>query len=179
MTDCPKNFPHCNLYYINPSTNQEEKVGMAIGIDLIEEGNDKMNNEVLHLYKVRKEEALREQYKSVVEEVYNNLPEVTKYNDLVKKFDEDLEKLAEEYNSENYKPFERTGYSNTYKYELTSDIREKIYNENKEDFEQKCKKLEDLVKEVSAQLSLSDDLDYQIEVLKKYEILDKEGKLNI
>ena len=42
--------------------------------------------------------------------------------------------------------------------------------------EKELENLEDFVKEVQAQLSLSNDLDYQLEVLTRYDIIDKKTK---
>lgn len=44
------------------------------------------------------------------------------------------------------------------------------------DKEQIIEKYKKKIKEISAQLSLSDDLDYQLEVLTRYGILDKKTK---
>lgn len=144
----------------------------------IEEENNKMN-EVLKLYDERKREEIRKRYNEMYQKEYKELEEVKRYKELVNTFEASMEELVQEFNKEDYKPFERTGYSNDYKFELSEDIMRKIKESHEVEFDKEYDAHRELIQEVEAQLSLSDDKDYQIEVLKRYEILDKKGMLNI
>lgn len=179
MNNFTMNLNHCDLYYEDPVTGKEERVGMAIGVDLEKEGNDNMNNEILRLYEERREKEIHDDYATKCQEEYSKVEEVKQYEELIDTFNSSLEELVEEYNKESYKPFLKTGYVNTYKYEPSSEIMEEIKKKHIPFRDAELRNLKELVEEVSAQLSLSNDKDYQIEVLKKYEILDSEGKLNV
>lgn len=143
-------------------------------------GNERMRNEVLDLYRKIKKDELEKEIKDKVEEEYNNLEVVKRYNELVNTFNASLEELVHEYphvDGETPK-FCRTGYEHTYKYELNSDLKCEFRAKYRKEFETRMTELDKLVNEVHAMLSLSSDKDYQIEVLDKYGIT-KKGKLNI
>ena len=142
------------------------------------EENYKMN-EVLKLYDERKKEEIRKRYNEMYQKEYKELEEVKRYKELVNTFEASMEELVQEFNKEDYKPFERTGYSNDYKFELSEDIMRKIKESHEVEFDKEYDAHRELIEEVEAQLSLSNDKDYQVEVLKRYEILDKKGILNI
>lgn len=179
MSNYMMNLNHCDLYYEDPVTGEKRIMGVAIGVDLGEEGEDIDMNEILKLYEKRKEKSINDDYKALVREEYNEVEEVKRYEELVNTFNASLDELVEEYNTENHRAFVRTGYHNTYKYEISSDLMEEIRKKHIPFRDAKIQDLRELVEEVSAQLSLSNDKDYQIEILKKYEILNKQGKLNV
>jgi len=157
------------------------------GIWHIDDTNTKGNednmeeNKVLELYYDRKREQIDKEYDEKRKEAYNNLDVVKEFNEVVKEFETTLAEMANRYNTEETKYLLKDNcYSNHYGYELNDDISATIgvelSNKRKEALEDLCR----LRNEVNAQLSLSNDKDYQIEVLKNYNIIDKKtGKLNV
>lgn len=147
----------------------------------MKEGNDNMMNDVLNLYRKIKRDEITEELKNKVEEEYNNLEPVKKYNDLINTFKASLDELVHEYpHVEGERPtFFRTGYSNDYTYEINSDLKADIRKNYQEEYNNRLAELDKLVTEVDAMLSLDrGDKDYQIEVLDRYGIT-KKGKLNV
>ena len=139
-----------------------------------------MRNEVLDLYVSRKREEIKEKYKNMVDEKYNNLEAVKRYEELINSFNASLEELIHEYPAVDGEVpmFVRTGYSNDYAYEVNHNIKDEIAKEyGKKTDEELCEVLR-LEAEVCAMLSISTDKDYQLDVLEKYGIT-KKGKLNI
>ena len=143
-------------------------------------GNEKMRNEVLDLYVSRKRDQIKEKYKSMTEEKYNNLEAVKRYEELINSFDASLEELIHEYPAVDGEVpmFVRTGYSNDYRYEVNRNIKDAIAKEYKEEADEELAEVSKLENEVRAMLSISSDKDYQLDVLEKYGIT-KKGKLNI
>ena len=147
----------------------------------MKKGNDNMINEVLNLYRKIKREEITEELKNKVEEEYNNLEPVKKYNELINTFKANMSELVHEYpHVEGERPtFFRTGYSNDYTYEINLDLKADIRKRYQEEYDNKLAELDKLVTEVDAMLSLDrGDKDYQIEVLDRYGIT-KKGKLNV
>lgn len=141
---------------------------------------EKEMNKVLNLWYDRKQRKIIDEYDNKEYEYINNHSgSVQSYNELVKKFEEDLEELFKyDKATEQFyiMPNNSCDY-NTYKYEidinkLGKEFDEKFINERNE----KLTELERIRDEVEAQLSLSDDLEYQTEVLIRYGIIDKKTK---
>lgn len=143
-------------------------------------GNERMRNEVLDLYVSRKKDQIREKYKSMVEEKYNNLEAVKRYEELINSFNASLEELIHEYPAVDGEVpiFVRTGYSNDYRYEVNRNIKDEIVKEYRVEADEELDEISKLENEVRAMLSISEDKDYQLDVLEKYGIT-KKGKLNI
>lgn len=140
---------------------------------------DIMENQILDLYYERTRRRIIKEYDEKVLNAYNELPVVKEYNEVVKAFEATLAEMADRYNTEDVKVLRKSGYANEYGYELNVDIDETIGKELNKSRNDELKELDLLRQEVEAQLSLSNDKDYQIEVLKNYGILDKKtGKLN-
>ena len=138
-----------------------------------------MENQILDLYFRRTRERINKEYDEKRLNAYNELPVVKEYNEVVKEFEATLAEMADRYNTEETKVLRKSGYSSEYTYELRVDIDEIVDEELRQKHDNDLKELELLRQEVEAQLSLSNDKDYQIEVLKNYGILDKKtGKLN-
>ena len=138
-------------------------------------GNDDMNK-VLKLYYDRKKKEIDEKYDKKVEEDFNNIDIVKKYNELIEKFEKEQEELFK--NTENFDNDYLTLRSdvNCYKYKLNIlPIKDKLEIEYKDYYNKEIDSLNKLRDEVDAQLSLSDDLGYQIEVLSNYGIIDKKS----
>lgn len=143
------------------------------------EGDDNMfiKNEVLKLYYEKKREDIIDKYDEKEQEYFTQNEVVKQFNELIEKFENDLDNL---YTSvENFD----TDYitvrydENNYKYKVNTDkLSEEFKKVHIKEREKELKDLEDFVKEVEAQLSLSNDLDYQLEVLTRYDIIDKKTK---
>ena len=150
---------------------------LRYGIWKIKEGDVNMKNEVLNLYYNRKRNEIFDKYDKKYNEYFTKNKLVNDFNELVKSFEEDLENLYKsedniinDYITESYHDHLYKNKIN--KTKLSNEFEEKyIEKRNKE-----ISKLEEEVKEIEAQLSLSDDLDYQLEVLTRYGILDKKTK---
>lgn len=139
-------------------------------------GDDNMN-QVLRLYELKKIEEIKNKYNEKVEDDYNNIEVVKSYKKLVEEFEENMESLFKSIeNFDNDYLVER--YNTTlYKYGINEvNIKFEILKKYKEDNEKELAELHQLIDEVNAQLSMSDDLDYQVEVLTRYGILDKKTK---
>ena len=141
---------------------------------LNEEREEENMNKVLKLYEERKLKEINDKYAKKVEDDYNAIEVVKQYNELVMNFESKLEEL---FNSlDNFD----NGYlvtqcdSNCYKYTLSEGIiKNKIANKYAEEKIADKLELDKLIGEVDAQLSLSDDLTYQLEVLSRYNINNK------
>lgn len=138
----------------------------------IEEEEDMERNKVLDLYVERRRKAIKEEYENNYMEEYNNLPVVKEYNEIVGNFEAQLAELS----TRELASVEYLGYKNDYGYvlnrKLLQDVKDKHYAILKEAMDA----LDDKANEVHALLSLSDDKDYQLEVLVNYGILDKKTK---
>lgn len=148
------------------------------GVDYGKEEKN-MNNEVLELYKNRKFEELKEKYRKIYNEEYDNLEEVKRYKELVSNFETSIAELADEFNTEDYKPFVKTGYKSDYSVDLSSNLMNTIRENHEREYDKEYDEIRHLIEEINAQLSLSDDKDYQVDVLKRYGVLDKAGKMTI
>lgn len=146
---------------------------------LIREKESDNMNDVLELYKSRREKEIRDKYKDIIDKEYNELPAVKEWHELTTNFEIEMKQLAEKYNTEDLTCIVKTGYVNDYEYALSNRIRDDIKKEWQADLDEELSDLYRFVEEVNAVLSISDDKDYKIEVLKNYEILDKKGKLSI
>lgn len=138
----------------------------------IEEEENMERNKVLDLYVERRRKAIKEVYENNYMEEYNNLPVVKEYNEIVGNFEAQLAELS----TRELASVEYLGYKNDYGYvlnhKLLQDVKDKHYAILKEAMDA----LDDKANEVHALLSLSDDKDYQLEVLVNYGILDKKTK---
>lgn len=146
---------------------------------LIKEKESDNMNDVLELYKSRREKEIRNKYKDIIDKEYNELPVVKEWHELTTNFEIEMKQLAEKYNTEDLTCIVKTGYVNDYEYALSNRIRDDIKKGWQADLDEELGDLYKFVEEVNAVLSISDDKDYKIEVLKNYEILDKKGKLSI
>lgn len=148
------------------------------GVDIGKE-KENMNNEVLELYKNRKFDELKEKYRKIYNEEYDNLEEVKRYKELVSNFETSIAELVDEFNKEDYKPFTKTGYQTDYSVEISSDLMNTIRENHEVEYDKEYDEIRHQIEEINAQLSLSDDKDYQVDVLKRYGVLDKAGKMTI
>ena len=146
------------------------------------EEEEKDMNKVLELYKERKVREITRKYKELVEKELESNTFINKYNALVADFKKNLEDLEVEEQKENAGKFRvlvRTGYDMELPIEINDDYR--CYIVSKPFDIEKDKEMHNLystIEEINAMLSMSDDKDYQIEVLQRYGIIDKKGKMS-
>lgn len=146
------------------------------------EEEEKDMNKVLELYKERKVKEIIKKYKELVEKELESNTFINKYNTLVADFKKNLEDLEVEEQKENAGKFRvlvRTGYDMELPIEINDDYR--CYIVSKPFDIEKDKEMHNLystIDEINAMLSMSDDKDYQIEVLQRYGIIDKKGKMS-
>lgn len=127
-------------------------------------------NEVLNLYMKRHKEEIRNTFEKIIEEDFKKLTVVEEYINLVKNFEESLMELVES----NEGIFDCVATENIYSFVIDKyKLKEQIRANYVDDLNKDLKELDDLYDEVNAQLSLSNDLEYQLDVLKRYGIIDK------
>lgn len=141
----------------------------------IRKGEMEMKNEVLELYAKRERERIENTFRAMKEEEYNNLEAVKRYNELINTFKVSLAELVDEYKNEEPKIFVQTVYENHFGYEINPYLERQIAEKFREDFEAEMKELDERIEEIKAVLSLSNDLEYQKNILIEYGILNKKG----
>ena len=138
----------------------------------IEEEENMERNKVLDLYVERRRKAIKEEYENNYMEEYNNLPVVKEYNEIVGNFEAQLAELS----TRELSSVEYLGYKNDYGYVLNRKLLQDVKDKHYAILKEAMTALDDKANEVHALLSLSDDKDYQLEVLVNYGILDKKTK---
>lgn len=132
-----------------------------------------MNN-ILNIYKERKEREIDTKYKEIIDKEYSEIEFIKVYNGLVETFEKTLEELYNDESNEDKKYLVNTGISrNSYIYTLSENIKLEIANKYYIDMEEEFIELRKLVDEVEAQLSLCENREQSLEVLKNYNIIDK------
>ena len=138
------------------------------------EREEKDMNKVLKLYYDRKLEEIHKKYEEKVDNDFNNIDVVKQYKTLIENFEKEQEalfKTVENFDNDYLVP---SYDSNLYKYSISElKVKDSLMATYEDDKANEIEKLKELVAEVDAQLSLSDDLNYQMEVLTRYDILDK------
>lgn len=141
------------------------------------EGDVNMTNKVLDLYYNKKIDEIIEKYDKKEQEYFAKNDLAKEFNELVEKFEEDLENLYKSVQNFDNDYIVQRYDENNYKYKVNTDKISKEFEEKYITKRQKeLKELDSLREEIDAQLSMSDDLDYQIDVLTRYGILDKKTK---
>lgn len=146
------------------------------GIWEIEEEKDM--NKVLSLWYERKRNKIIDRYNKMECEFYNNkYSVVASFKELIEKFNNDLEDLYKLDKATEQFVLKENTPNNVIKYCLDE---EKLNEEFKKEYlskrDEEFNTLRDIKDEVEAQLSLSDDLEYQQEVLIRYDIIYKKTK---
>lgn len=139
-----------------------------------EEREEENMNKVLKLYYDRKREEIEEKYIDKVNNDFDNIDVVKQYKTLIENFEKEQEalfKTVENFDNDYLVP---SYDSNLYKYSISElKVKDSLMATYEDDKANEIEKLKELVAEVDAQLSLSEDLNYQMEVLTRYDILDK------
>ena len=134
-------------------------------------------NKVLELYYERKLNKLKEFYLDLEKQEYNKLEVVKEFNALNEEYTNKMEELRNKYNTIDKQFVVKTGYKDDNRYELSCTIEEDIHDELFKQYEVAKKEILEEKATIEAVLSLSEDKDYQVEVLKNYGILDKKGMM--
>ena len=147
-------------------------------INSLKNKEDKEMNKVLELYYERRIKKLGEFYKELKEQKYNELEVVKEFNNVVEEYNNKMQELMGKYREEdeNMSLIHKTGY-NEYPYVLSHAVKDDIIKSLGKRYEEDKKALLEEKETIAAVLSLSDDKDYQVEVLKNYGILDKKGMM--
>lgn len=160
-----------------------EKVNSATITELIIDSNDEIinkereeenMNKVLKLYYDRKREEIETKYIDKVNNDFDNIEIIKQYKTLIENFEKEQEalfKTVENFDNDYLVPIYD---SNLYKYSISRlKVKDSLMATYEDEKANEIEKLKELVAEVDAQLSLSEDLNYQMEVLTRYDILDK------
>lgn len=137
-----------------------------------------MKNEVLELWYTRRLTQISEVYDEKEREFNESIELVVKYNDIVNRFENELKELYEsEENVENKYIRDALSSGSMYKYKINHDkLRDEFVEKYISERNEKINELDELKREIDAQLSLSNDSEYQIDVLIRYGVLDKKTK---
>lgn len=180
INDVVKNLQNSLSFDFKIDTNKLHNIDGADALCLYcdelinEEREEKDMNKVLKLYEDRKLKEIDDKYDKKVEDDYNAIEVVKQYNDLVNNFEDSLEKLFNSLDNFDNSYLVTQCDSNCYKYALSEGIiKNKLASKYFEKKQREIDEVTKLVSEVDAQLSLSDDLTYQLEVLSRYDIIDK------
>lgn len=133
-------------------------------------GNKKENKnmKILDIYRERQREFIQESFDVTKEDLIMQDP----FTKLYEKFQTDMKKLYKKENNEELKYNFILGENF-----LTKETKEAILKADEEKvFE--LENLDEMLEEVTALLEMTDDYDKQIEILKKYDILNEEGMIN-
>ena len=142
------------------------------------EGENKMNK-VLNLYYENHLKEICNKYDKLIDKDYSEISIIKEYNVLIENFEKQLDDLFTKSEIEEV-PFEEVTSYNVYKFEPDNDeIKADLFEKYKNAENNEIDELTKLKNEVEAQLSLSDDVDYQLDVLKRYDIINKKtGRIN-
>lgn len=123
---------------------------------------------ILDIYKERQREFIQERFDVTKEDLIIQDP----FTKLYEKFQTDMKKLYKKENNEELKYNFILGENF-----LTKETKDAILKADEEKvFE--LENLDEMLEEVTALLEMTDDYDKQIEILKKYDILNEKGMLN-
>lgn len=133
-------------------------------------GNKKENKnmKILDIYRERQREFIQESFDVTKKDLIIQDP----FTKLYEKFQTDMKKLYKKENNEELKYNFILGENF-----LTKETKDAILKADEEKvFE--LENLDEMLEEVTALLEMTDDYDKQIEILKKYDILNEEGMIN-
>lgn len=174
-----------STYMLEPFTDFYEKCVLGIWknqdikpvyIKGIKEENEM--NKVLNLWFERKQEKIFKKYAEMEQDFINNHYSVVKsYNELVEQFEKDLDDLYKFDKVNEQFVLEEISDKNTIKYDIDFDkLSCEFTDKHIKEKQGELKELAKIREEVEAQLSLSNELKHQQEVLIQYNIIDKKTK---
>lgn len=180
INDVVKNLQNSLSFDFKIDTNKLHNIDGADALCLYcdelinEEREEKDMNKVLKLYYDRKREEIETKYIDKVNNDFDNIEIIKQYKTLIENFEKEQEalfKTVENFDNDYLVP---SYDSNLYKYSILElKVKDSLMATYEDDKANEIEKLKELIAEVDAQLSLSDDLNYQMEVLTRYDILDK------
>lgn len=140
----------------------------------VENKEEKEMNKVLNLWYDRKRKAINKRYDNLREEFNEQYGSIQSFNELVDKFNKDLEELYNYDKATEQFVLTENAPSNVIKYKVDTNRIDDYFNKMYcEKIKQDYQEIDDIKEEVEAQLSLSNDLEYQRKILKKYGIINK------
>lgn len=182
--------------------NQENFSRMFLGIWEKEnpiakkEGNKMIESiNLIDLYANKHRESIEKETKEKVEELRKKCDVINKFNELVEQFEKDCDELylsqftEEEKNKmllnpeiafDNYKPLREKNICNgptRYRYYTNDCIRNEEIEKVESDMANKIEEINDLVKTVKAHVGIAKTKEEVEEILTRYGIIDKKGKL--
>lgn len=182
--------------------NQENFSRMFLGIWEKEnpiakkEGNKMIESiNLIDLYANKHRESIEKETKEKVEELRKKCDVINKFNELVEQFEKDCDELylsqftEEEKNKmllnpeiafDNYKPLREKNICNgptRYRYYTNDCIRNEEIEKVESDMTNKIEEINDLVKTVKAHVGIAKTKEEVEEILTRYGIIDKKGKL--
>lgn len=135
---------------------------------------EEKNMEILKIYRNKYFEKLNNEYGEKIKKIKSEDPIQMVLNDTLNHIKEILE-IEEDYSQEKIYFIEDKLKINNY----TSDT-ERLLNEIGKEKNEKIKELNNLLEEITAMLSMTNDYQEQIKILKNYGIIDKKtNKLNV
>lgn len=139
---------------------------------------EKEMNKVVTLWYERKRKSIEKKYDKLREEFGEKQYNVVEsFNELVEQFNKDLDGLFQFDKASEQFVLINNAPNNVIKYKINVDKLDDEFNEMyRDEIKKAYKKIDDTREEVEAQLSLSDDLKYQQEVLERYNIISKKTK---
>lgn len=170
---------------------EREKINKKEGNEMIESIN------LIDLYANKHRESIEKETKAKVEELRKKCDVINKYNELVEQFEKDCDELylsqftEEEKNKlllklertfDNYKPLRERNILNgpiQYRYYINDCIRNEEIEKVENDMVNKVEEINDLVKVVKAHVGIARTKEEVEEILTRYGIIDKKGKLVI
>lgn len=167
------NADRYNKYIRGLWENQDIKPVYIKGIK-----EEKEMNKVLNLWFERKQEKIIKKYAEMEQDFINNHYSVVKsYNELVEQFEKDLDDLYKFDKVNEQFVLEEISDKNTIKYDIDFDkLSCEFTDKHIKEKQGELKELAKIREEVEAQLSLSNELKHQQEVLIQYNIIDKKTK---
>ena len=147
-------------------------------INSLKNKEEKEMNKVLELYYERRINKLGEFYKELKEQKYNELEVVKEFNNVVEEYNNKMHELMGKYKDEenDMSLIHKTGY-NEYPYVLSHAVKDDIIKSLGKRYEEDKKALLKEKETIADVLSLSEDKDYQVEVLKNYGKKKKKGMM--
>lgn len=159
------------------------------------EGNKMIESiNLIDLYANKHRESIEKETKAKVEELRKKCDVINKYNELVEQFEKDCDELYLSQFTEEEKSkilinqdmiddadmqLRTTGGSSVAKYYTNKNFRNDDYYKLMDEKENKLSEINDLVKTVKAHVGIAKTKEEVEEILTRYGIIDKKGKLVI
>ena len=155
-------------------SNIQNALSFDFKLNIDEEREEKDMNKVLKLYYDRKVEELDKKYAEKINNDFENIDVVKQYKKLIENFEKEQEVLFKTIENFDNDYLILSCDANLYKYTINeNDIKLKLDKKYDNEYNEELDRLVEFRDEVDAQLSLSDDLNYQMEVLVRYDIINK------